>query len=454
MPSLRTRFITYLVIVHVLFGALAGVLLFDKYRPWLIAVEVVFVVSLAAGLALTRRLFGALGFVGDSAQFLQDSDYTARFLPVQQPEIDRLIGLYNRMIDSLRAERQRVQEQHYFLSRVLEASPSGILVLDFDGRLDLVNPAAARMLQQPASALRGQRLAASGVPLLESVATLEQGEGRVVGIHGGRRVRVQHGTFMDRGFPRAFYLLEELTEELRQTERAAYEKLILMMSHEVNNSVGASSSLLQSSLSYAAQLAPDDREDFERALQITIDRMGQLNAFMRGFADVVRLPAPVPRPTDVREMLRRIETLTAAARLSHSIVWAWDQEAPFPPQSIDAVQMEQALVNIVKNAMEAAGEGGRITIRLDTDGTRPRLVVEDSGPGIPEHVREHLFTPFFTSKPDGQGIGLTMVQEILAGHRLDFSLEGPPGGPTCFTILFPEAANENVTSAVPRASNG
>ncbi len=172
MPSLRTRFLTYLVIVHVLFGALAVVLLFDKYRPWLIAVEVVFVVSLATGLALTRRLFGALGFVGDSAQFLQDSDYTARFLPVQQPEIDRLIGLYNRMIDSLRAERQRVQEQHFFLSRVLDASPSGILVLDFDGRLDLVNPAAARMLAAARAAPCADRaLAASGIPLLESVAT-------------------------------------------------------------------------------------------------------------------------------------------------------------------------------------------------------------------------------------------------------------------------------------------
>ncbi len=101
---------------------------------------------------------------------------------------------------------------------------------------------------------------------------------------------------MDRGFPRAFYLLEELTEELRQTERAAYEKLIRMMSHEVNNSVGASSSLLQSSLSYAAQLAPEDRDDFERALQIAIDRMGQLNTFMRGFRGR-RAPAAASAPS-------------------------------------------------------------------------------------------------------------------------------------------------------------
>ena len=453
-PSIRARFVGYLVVVHVLFGALAVVLLLGAYRSWLIVVELLFAASLATGLALTRRLFGALSFVGDSAQFLQDSDYTARFLPVQQPEIDRLIGVYNRMIDHLRAERQRVQEQHFFLSRVLEASPSGILVLDFDGRLDLVNPAAARMLQQPATALRGRTLAGSEIPLLEAIALLDRGEGRVIGIHGGRRVRVQHGTFMDRGFARAFYLLEELTDELRQTERAAYEKLIRMMSHEVNNSVGASSSLLQSSLAYARQLASEDRQDFERALQIAIDRMGQLNAFMRGFADVVRLPAPVRQPTDLREMLARIETLTAPARRDRGIAWAWDEHTAIPLQSVDPVQMEQALVNIVKNGMEAAPDGGRITIRLGMDGLRPRLIVEDSGPGIPEDVREHLFTPFFTSKPDGQGIGLTMVQEILASHRLEFSLDGPPGGPTRFTILFPALPEPGGTSTVPQASNG
>jgi nitrogen fixation/metabolism regulation signal transduction histidine kinase len=355
--SLRARFIAYLVVMHLLFGALALYLLAGEHRAWLIAVEAVFAVSFVAGLAMIQRLFRALSFVGDSAQFLQDSDYTARFVPVQQPEIDRLIGVYNRMVDHLRAERQRVQEQHFFLSRVLEVSPSGIVVLDFDDRIDLVNPAAARMLQRPADALRGRALAGSGVPLLEAVRTLEAGEGRIVTIQGGRRIRAQHGTFIDRGFRRTFYLLEELTEELRQTEKAAYEKLIRLMSHEVNNSVGASSSLLQSSLHYAAQLGPGARADLERALQIAIDRMGQLNAFMRGFADVVRLPAPVLQPTDVGEMLARIETLTAATRARHDVTWHWATGRDLPLMALDRVQMEQALLNIVKNAIEAAGAG-------------------------------------------------------------------------------------------------
>jgi two-component system, NtrC family, nitrogen regulation sensor histidine kinase NtrY len=451
--SLRTRFTLYLLVVHALL-ATAGVYFLREHRLWLFGVEAVFVASLLTGVALVRRMFRALAFVGDSAQFLNDSDYTARFLAVGQPEIDRLIGVYNRMVDSLRAERQRVHEQHYFLGRVLDVSPSGILVLDLDERIELVNPAAERLLQRPAGTLRGVTLKAAEAPLLQSLAPLTPGEARVTAAPGGRRVRVQRGTFLDRGFARSFFLLEELTEELRQSEKAAYEKLIRKMAHEDNNSVGASSSLLQSSLSYSAQLTASDRSDFERALQIAIDRMGQLNVFMRSFADVVRLPAPARQPVDLVEVLHRIEGLLRADRKARGIAWEWAIEEEPAVVSVDPVQIEQALLNIVKNAIEAAehglppatsdteentAPGGTVTVRLRRSDTRLRLEVEDTGPGIPPEVREQLFTPFFTTKPHGQGIGLTMVQEILTNHRLPFRLDSAPGGPTTFAIDFTAA---------------
>jgi two-component system nitrogen regulation sensor histidine kinase NtrY len=448
--SLSSRFTVYLALVHALL-AFAGAYFLRENRLWLFVVEIVFVASLVTGVTLVRRMFRALAFVGDSAQFLNDSDYTARFLAVGQPEVDRLIGVYNRMVDSLRAERQRVQEQHYFLGRILDVSPSGIVVLDFDGRIDLLNPAAEALLHRPAEALRGAALQPSPMPLLEAMASVRPGEPRVTAAHGGRRIRVQRGTFLDRGFSRSFFLLEELTEELRQSEKAAYEKLIRMMSHEVNNSVGASSSLLQSSLSYSAQLSDADRADFERALQIAIDRMGQLNLFMRSFAEVVRLPPPVRQPVDLVEVLRRIEGLVRADREARGIAWRWDIDEGPAIIPMDPVQMEQVLLNIVKNAIEAidggapggAGEPatetvsrGAVTVRLRRLGPRLRLDIEDTGPGIPPDVREGLFTPFFTTKPGGQGIGLTMVQEILSNHGLAFSLESIPGSPTTFTIEF------------------
>jgi signal transduction histidine kinase len=299
-----------------------------------------------------------------------------------------------------------------------------------------VNPAAARLLVGRADEWIGRPLAGTGVPLLESLAALAPGESRVVAASGGRRLRAQHGRFLDRGFPRSFYLVEELTAELRQSEKAAYEKLIRLMSHEVNNSVAASSSLLQSSLGYGPQLAPGDRADFERALQIACDRLGQLNVFMRGFADVVRLPPPVRQPVALRAILEEAEALTRAQREARRIRWTWDVRYDPPPVPLDRVQVGQALVNIVKNAIEAIDHDGVITVRLLSEGARVRLDIEDSGPGIPQEVRGQLFTPFFTTKPNGQGIGLTLVQEILANHGLDFALESPPGGPTCFRISF------------------
>jgi two-component system, NtrC family, nitrogen regulation sensor histidine kinase NtrY len=434
--SLRARFILYLVVVHTAAGA-AGVLLIAQQAQWgwILLLEAILVFSFAFGVVLVSRLVRALAFVGDSAQFLDDGEYTTRFREVGQPEVDRLIGLYNRMIDRLRRERQRVEEQHYFLSRILDVSPAGIVVLDFDGRIELANPAAARLLQAEGDTLRGRLPAGCGVPLLDEAAGLAPGESRVCAVPVGRRLRVLRGTFTDRGFPRTFFLLEELTEELRRSERAAYEKLIRMMSHEVNNSVGASASLLHSAQAYGHQLPPDDRADFERALQIAVDRLGQLNTFMRSFADVVRVPQPMRQPTDLVAILRNLEDLTRAERDKRRIAWR-TAAAEVPPLPLDRAQMEQALLNVVKNAIEAIGEDGTIAVGVARDGSRITLTIDDTGPEIPDGVRQQLFTPFFTTKPAGQGVGLTMVQEILQNHGAAYSLDRAPGGPTRFTVVF------------------
>jgi signal transduction histidine kinase len=268
------------------------------------------------------------------------------------------------------------------------------------------------------------------------MAELSPGEARVVALRGGRRVCCRRGAFVDRGFARAFFSIEEMTEELRQVERAAYEKLIRMMSHEVNNSVGASNSLLHSCLNYARFLPEEDRRDFESALGVAIGRTEQLNAFMRGFAEVVRLPPPRPAPCDVQDLMARTARLMQPECDERRVEWRWDVGEAVGTVAMDPVQMEQVFVNVVKNALEAIGEDGAITVRLGRRGARAFLAVEDTGPGIPLRAREHLFTPFFSTKENGQGLGLTLVQEILGQHRFEFSLDGPPGGPTTFTILF------------------
>jgi signal transduction histidine kinase len=110
--------------------------------------------------------------------------------------------------------------------------------------------------------------------------------------------------------------------------------------------------------------------------------------------------------------------------------------ADVPVVMADRTQVEQALVNVGKNAIEAAGAGGRVVVNVASAGERVAVVVEDSGPGIAPDVASRLFTPFFSTKDGGQGLGLTLVQEVLRQHGCEFSLEGPPGGPTRFTMRF------------------
>jgi two-component system nitrogen regulation sensor histidine kinase NtrY len=161
-------------------------------------------------------------------------------------------------------------------------------------------------------------------PLGDGLETLASGESRVVPARGGRRVRLRRGMFLDRGFARSFLLLEELTEELRQFEKSAYEKLIRMMSHEVNNTVGAVSSLLNSSLGLGGGLPGEQRHDLESALRVAIGRTEQLGTFMRGFAEVVRVPPPRLAPCDVQGRLEGITHLLGPDTERRRVRWRWN----------------------------------------------------------------------------------------------------------------------------------
>lgn len=434
--SLRGRFVAYLAALHLLFAGVAALLL-HRDRLWLVAVEAVFLLSFGVGASLVTRLFGALTLVRESATYLAENDYTTRIRETGQRDLDALIGVYNGMVDSLRAERLKLQEQHHLLSAVLDVSPSGFVALDYDGRVDYANPRAELLLGLPLAEAKGRTLADLGSSLAASLAALAPGRTEVVALGGGRRVKCYRGASLDHGFPRTFILMDELTEELRLYEKAAYEKLIRMMSHEVNNSVGASNSLLHSCLNYGRHLPDADRDDFQGALRVVIGRTEKLSSFVRGFAEVVRLPAPNRQPSDLRGLVEEVADLMKPVASLQGVSLERDLSHDLPPADLDRVQIEQVLVNVVKNAIEAAGRDGRVTIRLDRRNGGLRIAVEDTGPGIPPEARASLFTPFYTTKPDGQGIGLTVAQEILRHHRCDFSLDSPPGGPTRFTILVP-----------------
>lgn len=441
--TLRTKLFAYLVAIHALLGAVAFLAL--RERPvWLLVAEALFVVSIVCGLLLVRSFFVPLRLIRTGAELVAEQDFTSTFRPVGQGEMDALIGVYNRMIGRLREERLRVQEQDRFLMELIEAAPAGVVTLDFDGRLDLVSPAAAELWGVPAERLVGRPLDETPGALGPALAELPPGGSRVV-VHGGRRFKASRATYYDLGFARAFFVIQELTEELRRSERQAYEKLIRMVSHEVNNSVGAVRSLLESLGEHAADLPAAEREGFREALAVAAARLARLRDFVRGYAEVVRLPPPERRPCDVATLVDEILLLLRPELERRRIAWSWTERRDVVPIELDRNQVEQVLVNVLRNAVEAIGEDGTIEVALGVDSAepggggsrRPVLEIADSGPGVTPEVRENLLTPFFSTKRDGRGLGLTLAHEVLSQHGFEHTLENREDGPgAVFRIRF------------------
>jgi nitrogen fixation/metabolism regulation signal transduction histidine kinase len=433
--SLRRKFVAYLLFVHLVFAAAVIYFLWDR-RIWLVSVEAFFIISFAVALKIFRELFRPLELIVSGSEFLRDGDFTTRLRELGQPEMDTLIGVYNEMVDHLRAERVRIQEQHFFLERILSVSPSAIITLDYDERISFANPAAETLIQSALPELKGKRLQDLHSTFAGTLNGLSIGQSAIVPLRGVRKVMCHKSQFVDQGHPRTFYLFDEMTEELRKTEKAAYEKLIRMLSHEVNNSLGAASSLLHSCLHYKDQLRQEDREDFETALAVAIARSEHLSSFMKSFADIVKLPLPQRRLADLRSILKNLVSLLEGEITNRNVVVKWDIPTAMEPVLLDEHQMEQVFLNIFKNSLEAIGREGRITVRMGETGRRAFVTIEDSGCGFSEEIHRHLFTPFFSTKENGQGIGLTFVQEVLAQHNFEFTLESTPGQPTRFTIIF------------------
>ena len=431
--SLRTQFLLFVVIIHAVLIALAAQL--RTTNPVLfVAAEGLLLISIVLTVQLYRGFVRPFQLIAAGTAAIRAKDFSLKFVPVGQREMDQLIQVYNEMIDALRRERVSQHEKSFLLERLVQASPAGILILDFDGRIEGVNAAAERMLGQPAPALVGQALAALPGAWGPALAGLTESQPQALRLPGLQTYRAHAAHFLDRGFTRRFILLEELTQELIKQEKQAYSQLIRMMSHEINNSIGAINSILHSFQHYAPQLTPADQPDFTQALDVSIARNTQLANFIANFARLVRLPAPSPRPTDMHALLRGICRLLQPQSAERRITWHLEMPAAPLVLLLDAQQLEQAMLNIAKNALEAVGHDGNVWVR--TTARPPTVVIENDGPGLTPEVSQQLFTPFFSTKRDGQGIGLTLVRDILLAHGFQFQLQTAATGRTAFRIAL------------------
>ncbi|MBF8965621.1 PAS domain-containing protein [Pontibacter sp. FD36] len=408
--------------------------LLQENKLLFIGMEVLVLISVVITVNLYFAFFKPLNLIRAGIESIRDKDFSTKFVRVGQPELDELVDVYNRMIEQLRQERVAQAEKSFLLEKIIRASPAGIILLDFDDRIESINPAAERYLSLSGHTLQGSPLEELPNTWSRELKQVQAGQPYTFRLNGIRTFRAHRAHFIDRGFQRAFIMMEELTEAIIKNERQAYEKVIRMMSHEVNNSTGAINSILDSVQYYTPQIDEEHREDFTYALQVAIDRNANLSRFMANFADVVRLPAPSKKPVQVQALLKRLERLMLPQLEQRQITLFL--QLPAAPLCIpmDEQQIEQALLNILKNAMEAVKSEGKIWVELQQEPLC--LTITDDGEGIPEHVRPMLFTPFFSTKETGQGIGLTMIREILLSHGFQFSLESSEDELTAFRIRF------------------
>lgn len=451
--SLRRRLGAYLLVLHLVMFAAAGLLL-PEHPLFFVGAEALLLASLAAGFALMRRALEPLGYTRRFHDLLQDQNYANRLAAPASSELDELVGMFNTMLAALHRERLALGEQQGFLDRLLEATPSAVLVFDFDGAVSLVNASALSMLglyRPEGRPLAGAQFAPGldararerSLDLVAQLDALPLGDSRMIADTEGRRYRAQRGQFFDRGFARHFLMLEELTAELEDSERATYAKLVRVLAHEVNNTVAATRSVLDSLLFYRSQLRESDGVDFATAIDAVKRRNVSLGEFIDRFTRVVKMPAPELRPADLRAIVDDILWLNREQCARAGIRLGWRRCEPVPAQPMDLGLMEGALLNVVKNAIEAvlarqaAGlAGGHVELSLERDGEDTVLAVLDSADLLGEVPARQLFTPFFSTKQGGQGIGLMFVREVLTRHGFPYSLASTGRGETRFEIRF------------------
>lgn len=384
---------------------------------WIILILSVLVVILAVLLIRSRIPRRALE---NGMALLQEQDFSSRLANTGIVEADNIVAVFNELLAHLKTERLRLREQNHFLDLLIAGSPMGIVIFDYDGRIVSFNRAARDFLQGSPQA--GQTLASIATPMALAAAALKHGQSEIVRPGAGAVYRCTAGSFIENGFPRPYLFIEMLTDEIVRAERNAYGKVIRMMSHEVNNTLAGLLPVLE-----LAAAEPD----LEDAAVASAARCTALGEFVARLAQVMKIGEPQKAQIRLDEFVLRMEAFLGGLVSAQGASLSIETEALDATVSADPVQLEQVMVNIVKNAAESAGQGGHVTVRADAS----HIEVIDDGPGISADVADKLFTPFFTSKPGGHGIGLTTAAEILRAHNAAFSLT-TVGSLTTFRISF------------------
>ena len=379
-----------------------------------------------------RKIVKPLNSIGSGMELLREQDFSSRLSPVGQYEADRIVNVFNRMMEQLKNERLRLREQNNFLDLLIKASPMGVILTTLDEDLSELNPMAQKMLGVRQEDVLGKKMNEIDSPLAAELANVPKGETATVRLNDSNIYRCTHSSFIDRGFQHPFFLIESLTDEVMKAEKKAYEKVIRMIAHEVNNTTAGITSTLDTV--EQALSTEEGMDDICDVMRVCTERCVSMSRFITRFADVVKIPEPTLTPVDLNDLAFTCKRFMEGMCTDRNIKLHLEIDETLKEVKMDASLFEQVLVNIIKNAAESIEKDGEIIVRT----LSPAIVeVVDNGKGISKEVEAKLFSPFFSTKPNGQGIGLIFIREVLMRHGCTFSLRTYADGLTRFRILFP-----------------
>jgi nitrogen fixation/metabolism regulation signal transduction histidine kinase len=404
---------------------LALILLLLIRWPWplkaLLAACILFA-WMEAARRLRNRALRPMQTLANLLAALREGDYSFRAKgDLEEGGLGDVYRELNTLSELLQQQRIGALEATALLRTVMGEIDVAIFAFDAENRLRLANRAGEQLLARPMERLIGSSSAELGLAKALSGDSPRLVDLALPGRAG--RWELRRGLFRQGGRPHSLLVLSDLTRPLREEERQAWQRLVRVLSHEINNTLAPIHSLSGSlqDLIRKEPPPPDLREDLGRGLAIIEGRSEALQRFLQAYAKLAKLPPPVFKPVDLAALATRAASLETRAEIRL-------EGGPAVPLEADGDQLEQLLINLLKNAAEAsAGARGAVSLGWRAEAGRLELVVEDGGPGLPPSA--NLFVPFFTTKPGGSGIGLVLCRQIAEAHGGSLQLENRAGGP-------------------------
>jgi nitrogen fixation/metabolism regulation signal transduction histidine kinase len=410
-------------------AAVLIVLLFVWLEPhetrtrWTVTM-VVLLVWLGFGLAVRNAVARPLQTLANMQAALREGDFSMRMRRVGTSDsLNELIYEVNALSDAMRNQRLGAVEASALLLKVVSEIEVAIFTFNEEHRLKLINRAGEQLIGMPSERALGRTAAE-----LDLEDCLEGESARTVDrVFRGQAGRwgIRRSEFRQDGLPHQLLVIADLSRALREEERQAWQRLVRVLGHELNNSLAPVQSI-SDSLSKMLKRDPrpaDWEQDVETGVRVIAERSEALSRFMRDYSRLARLPKPQPQPVGIENVVRRVAALEK--RLSVNVV-----PGPDVTLSVDPDQFDQLLINLVKNAADAALEtSGKVTVGWERNGQNLDVFVCDEGHGIMNS--SNLFVPFFTTKPGGTGIGLALSRQIVEAHGGRITLENRRDGHGC-----------------------